>query len=202
MEFFRWLKRETERCWSEGATFSFPRHTTWRPGLDTAAIASFERAMGHEFPPELRAMLSVMNGTWSPEGEDVLRSPRILNQIRHVYSYPHDLEDIHGRVAWACEGYEIGVDDLERRGIPRLQPMLGHRYLVVTGPRHPVLSIHGRDTIVYGASLRSYLLHELLEASDPEAHDEDMNQQVAFWLDEADYAPIAPDDVRDKLPRS
>jgi hypothetical protein len=191
-DFFHWLKHATEAEWAAGASFRFPHHTAWHPGLDAAQIAAYEAAFGYAFPTSYRTMLSVMNGTHSPPGEDVLRSPRVINQVSHFYTFPDDLAVMRERITVACEGYALRPHELAARGISPLHPLFSHRYLLIDGSDDPaVLSVVGRDTIVYGHTLRSYLLHEILEVREPALEP----PPHVFWLDEAEYPPLAPPEL-------
>jgi hypothetical protein len=186
VDFFGWLKEATERRWSERASFQFPRHTSWRHGLDSAQIRAFESAVGYEFPAELRSMLWAINGTRAPVEQQVLQTAKVAGRAMHFYGFPDDYPAIRNRVVEACEGFGVHPAELARRGIPRIHPIIGRRYLVIDGDSRPVLSLYGRDAIVCGASLRSYLLHELLGEADRDAP---LFPQVRFWLDETEHAP-------------
>jgi len=188
VDFFGWLKDATERRWAERASFRFPRHTCWRHGLDGAQIRAFESVLGYEFPAELRSMLWVMSGTRSPSGQQVLQTAKVAGRAEHFYGFPRDYALMRSRVVEACEGYEVHPAELSARAIPRIHPLVGHRFLVVDGESRPVLSIYGRDAIVCGASLRSYLLQELLAEADPEGP---LFPRVPFWLDDTEYRAAA-----------
>jgi hypothetical protein len=192
-DFFRWLKDTTEADWASGASFDFPHNTRWRPGLDPAQIAAYEAACGYAFPASYRTMLAVMNGTHSPPGEDVLRAPNVVNHVSHFYGFPDDLAAMRERITWACEGYDLRPDELAARGIQPLHPLFSHRYLVIDGGDDPmVLSVHDRDTIIYGRTLRGYLLNELFRVVDSAPAGEPCG---VFWLDEAVYPPPAPPEL-------
>jgi hypothetical protein len=192
IEFFEWLKGATERRWADRASYQFPRHTRWRNGLDAAQLDRLERELGYALPPELRSMLWVMNGTCSPPDEQVLRAKRVTGRMSHLYGYPDDGLVMHAKVVAACTGYGISVEQLGGE-VPRIHPLVGHRYLVVDRESRPVLSIYGRDAIVCGASLRTYLLHELLAQADVEAP---LFARATFWLDDTEYPPVAQRAVR------
>jgi hypothetical protein len=185
--FFEWLKETTEQRWADRASYQFPRYTRWRPGLDPVRMKAFEAELGYELPPELRSMLWVMNGTCSPPEEQVLRSRKVTSRMSHLYGYPHDALVMHTKVVAACTGYGVSIEQLGTSDIPRIHPIVGHRYLVVDRESRPVLSIYGRDAIVCGASLRTYLLHELLGEADVEAP---LFARASFWLDESEYPPV------------
>ena len=185
-EFFAWLKTATELRWAERASYQFPRFTRWRPGLDARTLAALEAELGYELPPELRSMLWVMNGTSAPPDEQVLRARKVTSRASHVYGYPDDALVMHTKVVAACAGYGISIETLGAR-VPRIHPIVGHHYLVIDGDARPVLSIYGRDAIVSGSSLRTYLLHDLLGESDVEAP---LFAHAAFWLDESEYPPV------------
>lgn len=192
-DFFRWLKDTTEADWASDASFRFSRNTQWRPGLDATQIAAYEAACGYTFPASYRTMLSIMNGTNSPPGEDVLRASHVINHISHFYAFPDDIPAMRERITWACEGYELRPDELAARGIQPLHPLFSHRYLVIDGSDDPmVLSVHGRDTIVYGHTLRGYLLNELFRVPDSAPAGEPCG---VFWLDQAAYPPPAPPEL-------
>jgi hypothetical protein len=165
VDFFQWLKQASE--------------VEWRPGLDAAQIAAaYEAAVGYAFPASYRTMLSVMNGTFESSS---------------FYSFPDDLDAMRQAVSWACEGYDVRPDELAARGIPHIHPLYGHRHLLIDGSDDPmVLSIYGRDTIIYGLTLRSYLLHELFGENADAACD---LPPGVFWLDTAEYPPPAPPDI-------
>jgi hypothetical protein len=168
VDFFQWVKQASE--------------AEWRPGLEPAQIAAFEAAVGYAFPASYRTMLSVMNGTLAG-----------ASHRSRFYSFPDDLAEMREAVTWACEGYDVRPDELAARGIAPIQPLFGHRYLLIDGSDDPmVLSIYGRDTIVYSLTLRSYLLHELFGANEDEACE---LPPGVFWLDTAEYPPPAPPEL-------
>jgi hypothetical protein len=87
----------------------------------------------------------------------------------------------------------VGSVRARLRRSPPLLPMLGHRRLVVSrdeGEGHaPVISIHGTDTIVYGYTLRDYLIHEfqLAGASEPTDAVRARLAAIPFWGPLLDY---------------
>jgi hypothetical protein len=80
--------------------------------------------------------------------------------------------------------------------VSRLIPIIAHRFLPESPPAagNPVFSMHGFDTVIYGANLADYFRIEFappslrLRAGEPTRH-------IPFWSDIAeDFGRAFPDD--------
>jgi hypothetical protein len=168
------FKRQTEARWQAeqlDATlygFQMQRGTRWNPGLTNAEIAGYEAALNLRFPDDLKRLLRVMNGTDLPTLNIYGSSGEPHRTSVGVYSYPRDLERVRQFISYVePDRLEIAAE-LNGQGFvlpptAQLMPIYSHRYVVCGDPaKSPVLSIMGTDAIVYGASLRSYLLTEFM----------------------------------------
>jgi len=173
------LKQTTERDWSTRTIdptvygFQFQRGTRWIPGLAEEQIAEYEKVLGTKLPGDFRAFLRAMNGTDLPTLNVYGSSGEPPRYSTGVYSYPRDvkvvkqlmedIEDHRAEIAddLASQGFNLAPQD-------SLIPIFGHRYVVCTPESNTsvVLSIvvHDVDAILYGNSLREYLLKEFLPA--------------------------------------
>lgn len=175
---FLWgFKRTTEQKWNREPVdptvygFQFQRGTRWNPGLSNLEIREYENALGMRFPHDVRAFLSVMNGTDMPTLNVYAHCGEPHRTSVGVYSHPRDLKIIKERIRDVHESRDEIARDLKEQGfdLPNeadLLPIYGHRYVVCSSDLDSsvVLSIvvHDVDAIVYGNSLREYLERDFL----------------------------------------
>ncbi len=160
VEFLRWFREATERAWA-------PSGADWTGGLTDDEIDEVERRWAIRFAPDHRLFLRVVHARTSVGGP---------------YHWLRDEYKIGQAFEWLVEGL---VFDVEENGLwpaswgarpddeavraahvaalvaaaPPLLPFGGHRYVLADGPTI-VLSVYQSDIIVYGNSMRSYLLNE------------------------------------------
>jgi len=165
------------------------RGTRWLGGLSEAEVESLEQSWGARFPYEYRHFLRVLGAPDRPqlhfgygEGDslDVSEGPSFYNwqteatEIARMLNWPLEglLFDVEHNL-W-LDGWGPKPDTLEARlnrvtelvaAAPRLIPIYSHRYVLdypLPNPHHNlVLSVNQSDIIVYGYTLRNYLLTEL-----------------------------------------
>ena len=186
-EFLPWLKRASEQWWAAAALdpalygFQIQPGTRWRPGLTDEQVRRYEADLGFRFPAVHRRFLEYMNGTaptavnvYGGCGEPHAYAPG-------YYSYPDDLEAVRAKIGWIYESFGITVDEIERRRIPHIIPLYGHRFLVADRcESNPVLSMHGNDVILYASSLEAFLVNDIFHRHQPEPGMPDV--PVEFWL--------------------
>jgi hypothetical protein len=173
-EFLAEFRFQTEQLWSRATIdskiygFQFQRGTRWIPGLADVQIAEYELAVDAKFPDDFRKMLGAMNGT-DMSTLNVYGGKNTPTNSVGVYSYPRDLQHVRERISnLVGNRNEIAAGLLEQgfalHPEARLVPIFLHRYIVCdSDPQSSsVLSIHGTDAIVYGRSLRDYLVKEFL----------------------------------------
>lgn len=179
-DFLSELKRTTEQKWSQVSIdptvygFQFQCGTHWNPGLSNHEILEYEAMLSMRFPHDFRAFLSVMNGTDLPTLNIFGSSGVLPRQSPGVYSYPRDIEVVKQLIEVVQENRHSVALDLASQGFhlpdqASLVPVYGHRYVVCTRKLNTsaVLSIvvNDVDAIVFGTSLREYLMKEFLAAS-------------------------------------
>lgn len=185
-EFLVDFKRSTEDHWRHTeidrtiSGFQFQRGTRWNPGISDQQIDEYEGLLEVRLPEDFRKLLRVMNGTDLATINVYAFSGEPLRQSVGVYSYPKNLGEITQRmkhveayrdelvVTMAEQGFSLSPED-------SLVPIYIHRYVVCTSDpaSSVVLSIDdGNDAIVYGDSLREYLVREFLGeiTTDDSAH--------------------------------
>ena len=162
--------------------------TRWLGGFDPSEIEKFQKRWGLLFPPDYRRFLEILGAPDRPlfsaaftDGDELTGDhvPSFLNWMS-------DEEAIEDALRWPYEGLEFDLEHndlwLESWGpkpkrlaarkkvlaelvesAPPLIPIMGHRYLLgePVAPGNPVLSVYQSDIIVYGSTLRSYLLADL-----------------------------------------
>lgn len=191
IEFFKNLKIRSEEYWKkvelDKAMYGFQtqKNTRWNKGLTEEQIESFESEIGIKFPPGLRNYYRLMNGVDLPAinifgscGEKPTYSP-------NFYSYPNDLESIRNRINWIYEANNITVEQLDAKGISKIFPVFGHRFVLIDSGQ--VLSMFGNDIIYWTTNISKLLVIEIFKGKElPEEFkdEERRTQRVEFWLDE------------------
>jgi hypothetical protein len=177
VDFLRWLRRASEHAWAAvdeppEAEFGlyWRRGTRWTGGLADRAIADVEDRYGLRFPPDYRLFLQTLHSTtpWMRGGTYVDGEHVEAYEAPGFYDWRHD--DLQIREAMAVVANvmtELPFDAqawqqtwLHSDPKPILIPIFGHRYVVADDTQW-ILSIVESDAIVYGESLRDYLLREL-----------------------------------------
>lgn len=156
---------------------------SWSPGYTRTELDDAQARYGLRFPPDLIALLLERQPTlgynWRGESSDV----------RRMLAWPlemlmHGVEDGF----WWPEWGERPDQARDRREVvesallaaPRLIPLYGHRFIPETPSEagNPVFSMHGFDTIYYGANLTEYFRNEF-----EGRHEIGATRHIAFWSD-------------------
>jgi hypothetical protein len=155
----------------------------WASGYTQSELDEAEERYGIRFPPDLAALLLDRSPTrgynWNT---DDLR-------IHEMLAWPTDmlLFDVDNGLWWPGWGerpiqqdarHEIVRDAITRA--PRLIPVLGHRFIPETPSENgnPIFSMHGFDTIYYGANLTEYFANEF-----GGLHKVAKTRRIDFWSD-------------------
>ena len=171
-KFFLDFKAKTEHHWAMHPISGFQgsHGSFWNPGLSDDEIMKYEKFLGAGFPTDFVNMLSIMNGTTTPN-TDYSRTQSL--RFRDVYAYPRDLEVVKAYIEILKPDLSEIVAVLAEQGYnlektAKLLPIFSHRYLVCDENRESsvVLSIVGTDAIVYGEALIEYLQAEFLPQSE------------------------------------
>lgn len=155
----------------------------WLPGYSHAELAEAQGRYGLRFPPELIELLlerrPARGYDWSGDEEP----------IRRMLAYPLEmlLFDVENGFWWPdWDAWPRHADD--RRAVvaaalvaaPRLIPLIGHRFIPESPHEagNPVFSMHGFDTIYYGADLKEFFAKELggIQGTGVPRH-------IPFWSD-------------------
>jgi hypothetical protein len=140
--------------------------SNWVAGNSRAELEAAQERYGVHFPPDLLDVLIDRRPSdgydWAGEDSD---------RIREMLVWPLDM--LVSGVERGCwfEGWgERPPETLARReivrdavaGAPRLIPLIGHRFIPETPNEagNPVFSMHGFDTVYYGANLAEYFANE------------------------------------------
>lgn len=138
---------------------------------------------GLRFP---RDLVELLRGDGIPDGYDWSgENPRIREMLAWPFEMLHfDVEQGFWWPKWgerpanAAERAEVIRAALKRA--PRLIPLHAHRFLPddPSEAGNPIFSMHGFDTVYYGADLRNYLAAEL-------GHERigEPKRRIAFWSD-------------------
>lgn len=142
------------------------RPPRWLPGYTLDQLDDAQARYDLTFPSDLVAELHdrrLEGGyDWSTENDD----------IRGMLAWPFDMLrfDIEHGAWWPDWGVRpedmAACEEILRSALaaaPKLIPILGHRFLPASPvePGNPVISMHGFDTIYYGADLIDYFSREL-----------------------------------------
>ena len=158
----------------------------WTKGYSQSELDSAQARYRLRFPPDLVELLldrrPVDGFDWrSDDGRiaEMLQWPfdLLLFDIDHGDWWPGWGE----RPVCREEQVEILKDALKKA--PRLIPLLGHRFLPESPSNagNPVFSMHGFDTIYYGANLDEYFTNEF-----ESRHEIGPVRRVPFWSDLAE----------------
>jgi hypothetical protein len=186
---------------------SWRRNTRWRGGLSDAEIDSIAHRYDLEFPQEHRLFLRTLHSTMPQTAGATFAGGHTLQPVERpgFYDWLRDEDAIRERLAWPLEGIlfdveqnNLWIDSWGRRpeegdarkacvarlvsAAPKLIPIFGHRFLVSVEP-HVVLSIYQSDIIVFGTSLRDYLLVEFapLIGEHPRVPESVEAARLPFW---------------------
>jgi hypothetical protein len=172
-EFLVGFKRDTEAYWQRVEFnpdiygFQFQKGTCWNKGLTLDEIKAYENVLGVRFPNDFKHMLGYMNGTDLPTVNIYGSSGEPHRTFVGVYTYPRDLKIVQDLIETAQKDRDEIAEILLDEGFnlepnAALIPIYAHRYIVCGSDLDSsvVLSIMGIDAIVYGDSLRAYLLSE------------------------------------------
>jgi len=188
---FLWLRVTSEHFWTQAPInstiygFQIQAGTRWLPGLTEGEIARFEADLGFSFPSIYRLFLKHMNGTDKMAVNVYGESGHPYGYAPAYYSYPRDLDVIKDYIRWIYEEFNVTTEIVDQQHIPHIIPITGHRFLIVDRCKtHPMLSMYGRDTIIYAPSLQAFLVNDILNNHSFEATDVPID--VRFWLDDED----------------
>ena len=186
--FFSWLKKLSEKVWEniepkEGVFgFQIQKETKWIEGLLEEEIEEYESELNFGFPKIYKAYLRNMNGTDKPainiygNGESIAYAPS-------YYSFPRDLEIVKDRIQWIYKEFLVDEEEIKRENIPHIIPIVSHRFLIADNcAENPVLSMYGRDSIIYAPNLQSFLVADIFHDGSSVATD--LNYEIKLWLDE------------------
>ena len=166
--------------------FQFQKDSVWKKGLDADEITLFEKELGYALPPPLYHFYRTMNGL-DKQGINLYGSSGHPYAYFPVfYSYPEDMAIIKEKIAWIYEEMQVNEDDLLQRGISRIFPICGHRFLLIDDSQHRILSMYGSDIVPWADSLSKLLARSIffrIANKDDFANDRSF-EDIVFWLDE------------------
>lgn len=155
----------------------------WADGYTQSELDDAQARYDIRFPPDLIALLLNRRPSrsydWTTENQ----------RIREMLAYPFEMLsfDVEHGFWWpdwggrpGTEGERVEMLQSALAGAPRLIPLIGHRFIPEEPalPGNPVFSMHGFDTIFYGANLDEYFDNEFSgrHAIGPVRH-------ISFWSD-------------------
>jgi hypothetical protein len=187
-DFFLWLKETSEAFWSDieinKGVFGFQtqKETKWLKGLSEAEIQAYEATLGWAFPEVYKNYLRNMNGTDKPAINVYGNSEKVAYAAGY-YSFPRDLAIVGDKIKWIYEEFSVDEETVRRENIPHIIPIVSHRFLIADNcAENPVLSMQGRDSILYAPSLESFLAADIFQNHSNVPTDSDF--QIKLWLDE------------------
>lgn len=190
-EFFTWLKKASEEHWESveinRSVFGFQpqRGTKWLPGLSDEEVAEYEKVMGFSFPEIYKLYLKNMNGTDIPTINVYGECGEPYRYASGYYSYPRDLGVVKGTIKWIHDDFGVKPEFIEENNIPHIMPIVSHRFLVVDRcAENPVLSMYGRDSILYAPSLAGFLVNDISKGDGITIVADESAVEVKFWLDD------------------
>lgn len=189
--FFEQIKAETEAKWAEiepnNPFAAAAPGAKWLPGLSEETLKAFETAIGFSFPVPLRNFYRTMNGLDRPyivtDGEGDRQ------EYHWYYSYPRDLDRIRDTIKRVYDSCHITSAMGKARGISRIFPVWGHRFMMIDEPGHPILSMCGDDIVFFAFTLAELCKTELLATHQLRRHGE---PTVRFWYPGWRKNPVMP----------
>ena len=163
----------------------------WTSGYTNAELDHAQERYGLRFPPDLIDLFldrrPVKGYNWHTED----------HQIREMLRWPFDLLifDVEQGFWWPDWGDRPSTAeeqaDVVRNAlasVSRLIPLIAHRFLPETPNEagNPVFSMHGFDTIYYGADLTDYFEREFHPAPHPGIPVRQDVRRIPFWSDIAE----------------
>lgn len=187
-DFFPWLKEASETFWNDVEIkkgifgFQIQKQTKWLEGLSEEEIQDYESEIGFAFPEIYKTYLRNMNGTDKP-AINIYGNSKTVAYASEYYSFPRDLEIVKDNIKWIYEEFAVGEETVRRDKISHIIPIVGHRFLISDNcAENPVLSIYGRDSIIYAPNLQSFLVADIFHNHTNVPFE--LNYEIKFWLDD------------------
>lgn len=164
------------------------RMNNWTSGFTQSELDRAQERYDIRFPPDLAALLLDRSpvGGYNWNADD--------HRIQEMLAWPTELLlfDVDENGLWwpgwgerpAEKGARQEVVRDAVRQVPKLIPLLGHRFIPQTPEisGNPIFSVHGFDTIYYGANLIEYFKNEF-----GGTHLIGETRYVPFWSDIVDW---------------
>ena len=186
--FFAWLKKMSEKVWENAELkqgvfgFQTQRGTKWLEGLTENEIQDYESELGFDFPEIYKFYLRNMNGT-DKSAVNIYGNGETTAYAPNFYSFPRDLEAVKDRIKWIYDEFFVDEEEVKREKIPHIIPIVSHRFLIADNcAENPVLSMYGRDVIVYAPNLQKFLIADIFE--NHSIVKTDLNYEIKLWLDD------------------
>ena len=155
----------------------------WEAGFTQAEVDDAQERYGLRFPPDLIALFLERRPThgysWNIEDPS----------IREMLAWPLNclLFDVENGFWWPDWGLRPQHAEERKQVVrqaldsaPRLIPLIAHRFIPETPHEagNPVFSMHGFDTIYYGANLSEFFVNEF-----EGKHQIGSTRRIPFWSD-------------------
>ncbi|MGE8723372.1 hypothetical protein ACO2KH_18750 [Leptospira terpstrae] len=190
--FYPWLKQESERNWENIKIndnihgFQIQAGTKWRPGLSIKEIEEFEKSIGLQFSKNLKLFYQCMNGV-DKHGINIYANSGEKNKFRPIFhSFPQDIEIINDYINWIYDEFQINKNECLKNEISRIFPVYSHRFILTDIEEEYILSMYGKDVILYAPTLKHLLMQEIFNVvyEDGSEYDEKIiYKKIKFWLD-------------------
>lgn len=178
----------SEKVWEKAEViegvfgFQTQRETKWLEGLTENEIADYENELEFAFPEIYKIYLRHLNGTDKPS-VNVYGYSGTRAETPNYYSFPRDLVIVKDKIKWIYEEFTVDEKDIKRDNIPHIIPIIGHRFLIADNcDENPVLSIYGRDAILYAPNLQSFLVADIFEAHS--CMPNNLTYPIKLWLND------------------
>lgn len=185
-EFLYWIKERTESIWNQNVN-NWTYGAKWI-GMTDDDIIKTEQKYNVKFTDNHKLFLKILHtidksdiNTQHSENGEISNS-----EITLFYNWNKDFEEIENYINWPYKYILQDVlsdkiwlkswgikpkENIEKENLfnnwfnkaPNLTPINSHRFIISepANSDNPILSIMGWDTIIYGATMRNYLLNEL-----------------------------------------
>ena len=193
-QFLFWFKEVTEAYWATQELQSdeniAPLNAKW-VGMNESEIDNIEKKYEVKFPSDYREFLKILH-TVNRKPKD---RPFFFNWLEDEqvivdklnWPYSSLSQDSIWLKSWGTipnsQDEIINRFNTWYREAPKLIPIFGHRYIISEPCKggHPILSVVGSDTIIYGWDFKHYLLTEFSEYMPDELFKKIHNDEDGSW---------------------
>jgi len=178
------IKEISEKYW-ENITinnkiygYQIQKGTKWKKGLSINQLEEYQNIMGFEFPEILKDFYTIMNGIDKEQVNIYGNSGYKYSYSKEFYSFPDDIKNIKKIIKLIYNENNINEDEMIKNNISRIFPIFSHRFILIDHKEYPILSMNGKDIILYANNIIDLLYMDLnIKGINVK------NVNIKYWLD-------------------